>query len=103
MAERIKFATPQAVVFRGAELDGPLTIDPDTGRVSGTFSLIRDDGKRWRSIAFSFDFPAAVSQFSAALLRQIEKRSIELDGATVVLAGTVEDKGGEPVSVVAPR
>jgi hypothetical protein len=101
MPERIKFTTPQAIVFRGAELDGPVTVDPDTGAVSGTFSLLREDGKRWRSIPFTFDFPAAVANFSAALLRQIEKRVVKLEGVDVTLAGTIEAVQGEPINVVA--
>jgi hypothetical protein len=75
MAERIKFATPQAIVFRGAELDGPVTVDPDTGTVSGTFSLLREDGKR----------------------------TVILEGVDVALAGTIEAVQGEPINVVAPR
>lgn len=86
---RIKFTAPINVEFKALEID-TLRVNPDTGDVSGSYSLIKADGKRWRSIDFAFSMNAAVDNFVDKVLQRLANKVDQVDGQAANLAGTIE-------------
>jgi hypothetical protein len=89
--QRIKFNTPVQIVFRGLEIDSITSIDLSSGTVTGFFSLLREDGKRWRSIPFSIQLSSATENFQTRVLNRLVNQVEKIDGVDANLAGVVED------------
>jgi hypothetical protein len=98
MALRIEFTAPLSLVFKGLEVDRIDHLDLETGTVSGYYSLLRADGKRWRSQPFSFVMPAALKNFVTAVLNRLTMFTDKLDGVDAPLTGTVKEvPDGTPI------
>lgn len=96
--QRIEFASPQTVTWKGAELDGPYTVDPAAATVTGTFSLLRSDGKRYRSIPFTLQLSLAnVETLNDRVLARLAQQTLKLDNLDLVLAGAVTNVQGTPI------
>ena len=96
--QRIEFTTAQTVTWKGLQLDAPYTVDPAAGTIIGSFSLLRADGKGYRSVPFVLQLTLAnVEQLNQAVLNKLRQQTLKLDNLDLVLAGTVADVQGTPI------